>query len=162
VLPAHARQGAHFIEICAQRGIPLLFLQNITGPWSIDCLFACFELVDKVPFRAPLPLILYYLSQHACTPAHTSPAGFMVGSKYEAGGIAKDGAKLVSAVACAAVPKFTVIIGGSFGAGNYGMCGRAYRSVRARVCVCVCVCLCLSVCLSVCVSVRVCVFDPFD
>jgi 3-methylcrotonyl-CoA carboxylase beta subunit len=77
-----ALKGAHFIELCCQRGIPLLFLQNITG--------------------------------------------FMVGSKYEAGGIAKDGAKLVTAVACAKVPKFTVIIGGSFGAGNYGMCGRAY------------------------------------
>jgi 3-methylcrotonyl-CoA carboxylase beta subunit len=77
-----ALKGAHFIELCAQRGIPLLFLQNITG--------------------------------------------FMVGRKYEAGGIAKDGAKMVTAVATAAVPKFTVIIGGSFGAGNYGMCGRAY------------------------------------
>ncbi len=78
-----ALKGAHFIELCAQRGIPLLFLQNISG--------------------------------------------FMVGKKYEAGGIAKDGAKLVTAVACARVPKFTVIIGGSFGAGNYGMCGRAYE-----------------------------------
>jgi 3-methylcrotonyl-CoA carboxylase beta subunit len=77
-----ALKGAHFIELCAQRGIPLVFLQNITG--------------------------------------------FMVGRKYEAGGIAKDGAKLVTAVACAEVPKFTLIIGGSFGAGNYGMCGRAY------------------------------------
>jgi 3-methylcrotonyl-CoA carboxylase beta subunit len=77
-----AQKGAHFIELCAQRGIPLVFLQNITG--------------------------------------------FMVGRKYEAGGIAKDGAKMVIAVATAAVPKFTVIIGGSFGAGNYGMCGRAY------------------------------------
>jgi len=77
-----ALKGAHFIELCAQRGIPLVFLQNITG--------------------------------------------FMVGRKYEAGGIAKDGAKLVTAVACAKVPKFTVVIGGSFGAGNYGMCGRAY------------------------------------
>ncbi|HZP93534.1 MAG TPA: carboxyl transferase domain-containing protein [Burkholderiales bacterium] len=77
-----ALKGAHFIELCAQRGIPLVFLQNITG--------------------------------------------FMVGRKYEAAGIAKDGAKMVTAVACARVPKFTVIIGGSFGAGNYGMCGRAY------------------------------------
>ena len=77
-----AQKGAHFIELACQRGIPLLFLQNITG--------------------------------------------FMVGQKYEAGGIAKHGAKLVTAVACARVPKFTVIIGGSFGAGNYGMCGRAY------------------------------------
>jgi 3-methylcrotonyl-CoA carboxylase beta subunit len=77
-----ALKGAHFIQLCAQRGIPLVFLQNITG--------------------------------------------FMVGSKYEAGGIAKDGAKMVTAVACAKVPKFTFIIGGSFGAGNYGMCGRAY------------------------------------
>lgn len=77
-----ALKGAHFIELCAQRGIPLIFLQNITG--------------------------------------------FMVGRKYEAGGIAKDGAKLVTAVATANVPKFTIIIGGSFGAGNYGMCGRAY------------------------------------
>jgi 3-methylcrotonyl-CoA carboxylase beta subunit len=77
-----ALKGAHFIELCGQRGIPLVFLQNITG--------------------------------------------FMVGRKYEAGGIAKDGAKLVTAVACAKVPKFTVIIGGSFGAGNYGMCGRAF------------------------------------
>lgn len=78
-----ALKGSHFIEICCQRKIPLIFLQNITG--------------------------------------------FMVGKKYEAGGIAKDGAKMVSAVACAQVPKFTVIIGGSFGAGNYGMCGRAYQ-----------------------------------
>ena len=77
-----ALKGAHFIELCAQRGTPLLFLQNITG--------------------------------------------FMVGKEYENGGIAKDGAKLVMAVACAEVPKFTVVIGGSFGAGNYGMCGRAY------------------------------------
>jgi 3-methylcrotonyl-CoA carboxylase beta subunit len=78
-----ALKGAHFIELCAQRGIPLLFLQNITG--------------------------------------------FMVGQKYEAGGIARDGAKLVTAVACAQVPKFTIIIGGSYGAGNYGMCGRAFE-----------------------------------
>jgi 3-methylcrotonyl-CoA carboxylase beta subunit len=77
-----ALKGAHFIELCCQRGIPLVFLQNITG--------------------------------------------FMVGKKYEAGGIAKDGAKLVTAVATASVPKVTMIIGGSFGAGNYGMCGRAY------------------------------------
>ena len=77
-----AQKAAHFIELCAQRLIPLVFLQNITG--------------------------------------------FMVGRKYEAGGIAKDGAKMVTAVATARVPKFTVIIGGSFGAGNYGMCGRAY------------------------------------
>jgi 3-methylcrotonyl-CoA carboxylase beta subunit len=77
-----ALKAAHFIELAAQRGIPLVFLQNITG--------------------------------------------FMVGRKYEAGGIAKDGAKMVTAVATAAVPKFTVIIGGSFGAGNYGMSGRAY------------------------------------
>jgi 3-methylcrotonyl-CoA carboxylase beta subunit len=77
-----ALKAAHFIELCSQRGIPLLFLQNITG--------------------------------------------FMVGRKYEAGGIARDGAKMVTAVSCARVPKFTVIIGGSFGAGNYGMCGRAY------------------------------------
>ena len=77
-----AQKGAHFIELCAQRGIPLVFLQNITG--------------------------------------------FMIGRKYEAGGIAKDGAKLVMAVATANVPKVTMIIGGSFGAGNYGMCGRAY------------------------------------
>jgi 3-methylcrotonyl-CoA carboxylase beta subunit len=77
-----AQKGAHFIELCAQRGIPLIFLQNITG--------------------------------------------FMVGRKYEAGGIAKDGAKLVTAVSTAPVPKFTIIIGGSFGAGNYGMCGRAF------------------------------------
>jgi 3-methylcrotonyl-CoA carboxylase beta subunit len=78
-----AQKGAHFIELCAQRGIPLVFLQNISG--------------------------------------------FMVGRKYENGGIAKDGAKMVTAVACARVPKFTVLIGGSFGAGNYGMCGRAYN-----------------------------------
>ncbi len=77
-----ALKGTHFIELCASRRIPLLFLQNITG--------------------------------------------FMVGKDYEAGGIAKDGAKMVHAVANAAVPKLTVIIGGSFGAGNYGMCGRAY------------------------------------
>jgi 3-methylcrotonyl-CoA carboxylase beta subunit len=77
-----ATKGAHFIELCAQRKIPLLFLQNIVG--------------------------------------------FMVGKVFEAGGIAKHGAKMVMAVACARVPKFTVIVGGSFGAGNYGMCGRAY------------------------------------
>ncbi|WP_114009070.1 carboxyl transferase domain-containing protein [Cohaesibacter intestini] len=77
-----AQKGAHFIELCCQRRIPLLFLQNITG--------------------------------------------FMVGRDYEAGGIAKDGAKLVTAVACAQVPKVTVLVGGSYGAGNYGMCGRAY------------------------------------
>jgi 3-methylcrotonyl-CoA carboxylase beta subunit len=77
-----AQKGAHFIELCDQREIPLLFLQNITG--------------------------------------------FMVGRDYEAGGIAKHGAKMVTAVACARVPKLTVIIGGSFGAGNYSMCGRAY------------------------------------
>ncbi|MEX0873738.1 MAG: carboxyl transferase domain-containing protein [Actinomycetota bacterium] len=77
-----ALKGAHFIELCDQRRIPLVFLQNITG--------------------------------------------FMVGKDYEAGGIAKDGAKMVTAVSCAVVPKFTVIIGGSFGAGNYAMCGRAY------------------------------------
>ncbi|WP_209003021.1 carboxyl transferase domain-containing protein [Stappia taiwanensis] len=77
-----AMKGAHFVELCCQRRIPLLFLQNITG--------------------------------------------FMVGRDYEAGGIAKDGAKLVTAVACAKVPKITVIVGGSYGAGNYGMCGRAY------------------------------------
>jgi len=78
-----ALKGTHFIELAAQRGVPLLFLQNITG--------------------------------------------FMVGRKYEHGGIAKDGAKLVHAVANAPVPKLTVVIGGSFGAGNYGMCGRAYQ-----------------------------------
>ena len=77
-----ALKAAHFIELCDRRGIPLLFLQNISG--------------------------------------------FMVGRDYEAGGIAKDGAKMVTAVACARVPKLTVIVGGSFGAGNYGMCGRAY------------------------------------
>ncbi|WP_420549489.1 carboxyl transferase domain-containing protein [Curvivirga sp.] len=77
-----AQKGAHFIELCTQRNIPLVFLQNITG--------------------------------------------FMVGQKYESGGIAKDGAKLVTAVATTHVPKFTILIGGSFGAGNYGMCGRAY------------------------------------
>lgn len=77
-----ALKGAHFIELCGQRGIPLIFLQNITG--------------------------------------------FMVGKDYEAGGIAKDGAKMVHAVSNVNVPKMTVVIGGSFGAGNYGMCGRAY------------------------------------
>jgi 3-methylcrotonyl-CoA carboxylase beta subunit len=77
-----AQKGAHFIQLCCQRNIPLVFLQNITG--------------------------------------------FMVGRKAEAEGIAKHGAKLVTAVACAQVPKFTVLVGGSYGAGNYGMCGRAY------------------------------------
>ncbi len=77
-----AQKAAHFIELCGQRGIPLVFLQNI--------------------------------------------AGFMVGRKYEAGGIAKDGAKMVTAVSCVKVPKITMLIGGSYGAGNYGMCGRAY------------------------------------
>ena len=75
-------KGAHFVELCGQRGIPLVFLQNITG--------------------------------------------FMVGRDAESGGIAKDGAKLVTAVSCVPVPKFTIVIGGSHGAGNYGMCGRAY------------------------------------
>lgn len=78
-----ALKGAHFVELCCQRNIPLIFLQNITG--------------------------------------------FMVGRAYEHGGIAKDGAKLVTAVSCASVPKLTVLIGGSFGAGNYGMCGRAFN-----------------------------------
>ncbi|MGK5082876.1 carboxyl transferase domain-containing protein [Bdellovibrionota bacterium FG-1] len=78
-----AQKAAHFVELCGQRKIPLLFLQNITG--------------------------------------------FMVGKKYEAGGIAKDGAKMVTAVSTVQVPKFTMIVGGSFGAGNYGMCGRAYQ-----------------------------------
>ena len=77
-----ARKGAHFVELCNSRGVPLVFLQNITG--------------------------------------------FMVGREYENGGIARDGAKLVTAVASSVVPKFTVVIGGSYGAGNYGMCGRAY------------------------------------
>ncbi len=77
-----ALKGAHFIEVCNQRRIPLVFLQNVTG--------------------------------------------FMVGAEYEAGGIAKDGAKMVTAVVCSRVPKFTIVIGGSFGAGNYAMCGRAY------------------------------------
>jgi acetyl-CoA carboxylase carboxyltransferase component len=78
-----ALKATHFIELCNMRGVPLVFLQNITG--------------------------------------------FMVGREYERGGIAKDGAKMVHAVATSVVPKFTVIIGGSFGAGNYGMCGRAYE-----------------------------------
>jgi acetyl-CoA carboxylase carboxyltransferase component len=77
-----ALKATHFIELCNMRGVPLIFLQNITG--------------------------------------------FMVGRQYERGGIAKDGAKMVHAVASSVVPKFTVVIGGSFGAGNYGMCGRAY------------------------------------
>ena len=77
-----ALKGAHFIQLCNQRGIPLIFLQNVSG--------------------------------------------FMVGKKYETGGIARDGAKMVTAVSCSRVPKFTLIIGGSYGAGNYGMCGRAY------------------------------------
>ena len=78
-----ALKGTHFIELCCKRGIPLLFLQNITG--------------------------------------------FMVGKEAEAGGIAKNGAKMVTAVACANVPKITVLVGGSYGAGNYGMCGRSYQ-----------------------------------
>jgi acetyl-CoA carboxylase carboxyltransferase component len=78
-----AQKGAHFIELCCKRRVPLVFLQNVTG--------------------------------------------FMVGAEYEAGGIARDGAKLVMAVACAQVPKFTVVTGGSFGAGNYAMCGRAFE-----------------------------------
>lgn len=82
LFPESAQKGAHFIELCAKRKIPLLFLQNTTG--------------------------------------------FIVGAKYESGGVAKEGAKMVTAVATAAVPKFTLIIGGSFGAGNYAMCGRAY------------------------------------
>jgi 3-methylcrotonyl-CoA carboxylase beta subunit len=92
-----AQKGAHFIELCCQRKIPLVFLQNITG--------------------------------------------FMVGRKYENEGIARHGAKMVTAVATAQVPKFTVIIGGSYGAGNYGMCGRAFNPrflwmwPNARICV---------------------------
>jgi 3-methylcrotonyl-CoA carboxylase beta subunit len=92
-----ALKGAHFIELCCQRKVPLVFLQNITG--------------------------------------------FMVGRKYENEGIARNGAKMVTAVATAKVPKFTVIIGGSFGAGNYGMCGRAFSPrflwmwPNARICV---------------------------
>jgi 3-methylcrotonyl-CoA carboxylase beta subunit len=92
-----AQKGAHFIELCCQRKVPLLFLQNITG--------------------------------------------FMVGRKYENEGIARHGAKMVTAVATAQVPKFTIIIGGSYGAGNYGMCGRAYSPrflwmwPNARICV---------------------------
>jgi hypothetical protein len=92
-----AQKGAHFIELCCQRKVPLVFLQNITG--------------------------------------------FMVGRKYESEGIARHGAKMVTAVATASVPKFTVIIGGSYGAGNYGMCGRAYSPrflwmwPNARICV---------------------------
>jgi 3-methylcrotonyl-CoA carboxylase beta subunit len=82
IFSASALKGAHFIELCDQRGIPLVFLQNITG--------------------------------------------FMVGKDAEAGGIAKDGAKMIAAVSVTRVPKFTVIVGGSFGAGNYGMCGRPY------------------------------------
>lgn len=82
LLSESALKGAHFIQLCEKRRIPLLFLQNISG--------------------------------------------FMVGKDAEAGGIAKNGAKLVTAVACASVPKFTLVVGGSFGAGNYGMCGRAY------------------------------------
>ena len=78
-----ALKGSHFIDLCDQRGIPLVFFQNITG--------------------------------------------FMIGKKYEEGGIAKDGAKMVTAVSLARVPKFTVIVGGSFGAGNYALCGRAYQ-----------------------------------
>jgi 3-methylcrotonyl-CoA carboxylase beta subunit len=83
LLSESSLKAAHFIQLCNQRGVPLVFLQNISG--------------------------------------------FMVGKEYEAHGIAKDGAKMVTAVACSVVPKFTVIIGGSFGAGNYGMCGRAYQ-----------------------------------
>jgi 3-methylcrotonyl-CoA carboxylase beta subunit len=83
LFPESAQKGAHFIQLCSRRGIPLVFLQNITG--------------------------------------------FMVGKRVEHAGIAKDGAKMVNAVATASVPKFTVIIGGSFGAGNYAMCGRAYN-----------------------------------
>jgi 3-methylcrotonyl-CoA carboxylase beta subunit len=82
IFSASALKGAHFIELCDQRGIPLIFLQNITG--------------------------------------------FMVGRDAEAGGIAKDGAKMIAAVSVTRVPKLTVIVGGSFGAGNYGMCGRPY------------------------------------
>lgn len=78
------------------------------------------------------------LIQHTHTKSTTflsiSIAGFMVGREYEAGGIAKDGAKMVTAVACANVPKITVIIGGSYGAGNYGMCGRAYRYEKVNEC----------------------------
>ncbi len=82
LFPESAQKGSHFIELCAKRRTPLVFLQNTTG--------------------------------------------FMVGAKYEAAGVAKDGAKMVTAVATAAVPKFTIVVGGSFGAGNYAMCGRAY------------------------------------
>ncbi len=87
LFPESAVKGAHFVELCAQRNIPLLFCQHISG--------------------------------------------FMVGLQSESAGIAKAGAKMVMAVSNANVPKFTVVMGGSFGAGNYGMCGRAYRSVHS-------------------------------
>ena len=108
-------KGAHFIQLCSQRGIPLLFLQVRHARARKCC--ASIRALNPPP---PPPS---YPPTRLCAQNIT---GFMVGRKYENGGIAKDGAKLVTAVSTAAVPKVTLILGGSFGAGNYGMCGRAF------------------------------------
>jgi len=102
-----ALKATHFIQLCSQRKIPLLFLVNVTGDMLPSLLLDCNSTLIR--------------------------SGYMVGSKAERGGIAKDGAKMVRAVACADVPKLTVIVGGSFGAGNYGMAGRAVSN-RSRIC----------------------------
>ena len=101
-----AQKATHFVELCCQRKIPLLFLQNITG-FMVS--FSACRLFQKKKSSSILDIF--------CV---------QVGREAEAGGIAKHGAKLVTAVACARVPKLTLLIGGSYGAGNYGMCGRAY------------------------------------
>lgn len=125
-----ALKGTHFIELCSQRGIPLIFLQNITGTLSQNVKCSFLSCLDSVWYWFVTPsLALIWFIFDFIGLNDLIRVGFMVGSRYEAEGIAKHGAKMVRAVACAAVPKFTVVIGGSFGAGNYGMCGRAYRSI---------------------------------
>lgn len=115
-----ALKGAHFVQLCSQRGIPLIFLQVLFGcrPVALHHPHAQVPRPYR-PVASPSPPNLSH-------PLPQNINGFMVGKKYEAGGIAKDGAKMVMAVANAAVPKITLLMGGSFGAGNYGMCGRAY------------------------------------
>ena len=143
-------QGTHFIELCSQRGIPLVFLQNITG--KFNCTHICwwvraygwpqihFCVYEWLVWNS-CGFVCFYSNEYRCIWwcdgswglwmddvwfLWLPSPGFMVGREAEAGGIAKNGAKMVTAVACAKVPKFTIIIGGSYGAGNYGMCGRAY------------------------------------
>ncbi|KAF2366186.1 Acetyl-CoA carboxylase [Trinorchestia longiramus] len=159
-----ALKGTHFIQLCCQRNIPLIFLQNITGKRVQHRIFLQNITGERVQHPSHIPpehhsvqccitgTVLHHwysaASLRQCTTGlsaaslrqctvlhhwysaaslmHTPPPGFMVGRDAEAGGIAKNGAKMVTAVSCAQVPKLTVIIGGSYGAGNYGMCGRAF------------------------------------